>query len=180
MTAAITFRPITPEDIPLLHHWRNLPHVAQWWTPPHPSHADVQAEYTAYMRPNDGVRAYIVVIGGRDVGYIQAWQVAMFPDYKPYVPLTDETVGIDVFIGEPDYLHKGWGVQIIRQFICAHVFSDPSVPACIIDPLPENTAAIRAYEKAGFRHEKTFTHEGTGVYFMRLPRTALDCPGQTG
>ncbi|MGV2437506.1 MAG UNVERIFIED_CONTAM: acetyltransferase [Anaerolineae bacterium] len=25
---------IAPADIPMLHRWRNTPHVAQWWQPP--------------------------------------------------------------------------------------------------------------------------------------------------
>lgn len=172
---AIQFRPITQDDIATLHRWRNLPHVAQWWQPSNITYAEAQAEYTAYMRPSYGVRAYIIIIEGHDVGYIQSWRVADFPDYKPYVPLTDATTGIDVFIGEADYLHKGWGAPLIRRFICEHVFDDPAVPECVIDPLPANKAAIRAYEKVGFKHEKTFTHKGTGVYFMRMRRDALDC-----
>jgi aminoglycoside 6'-N-acetyltransferase len=170
----LSFRPITPSDIATLHRWRNLPHVSRWWTPQNPSLALARAEYTAYMQPSYGVDAYIIVQKGRDIGYMQKWAVGRFPDYKPHLPLDDREVGIDVFIGEPDLLHQGIGTQAIQQFLHDHVFSDPVVPACIIDPLPENAAAIRAYEKAGFAHEKTFHHEGKGVYLMRLKRAAFE------
>ncbi len=177
MTDTLTFRPITRADIPLLHRWRNLPHVSQWWHPSNPSYADAQAEYTAYMRPNYGVAAYIMQINGVDVGFIQLWHVRDFPDYKPFVPLTGDIAGVDVFIGEVSYLHKGWGPRLMHRFFCDYVFKDPAVSACIIDPLPENTAAIRAYAKSGFRHERTFTYQGRGVYLMRLRRDQVDCAG---
>jgi RimJ/RimL family protein N-acetyltransferase len=175
MTEPITFRPITPEDIPLLHKWRNTPHISQWWEPHNPSYSTAHDEYMAYMRPDFSVDAFISQINGADVGYIQKWAVRGFPDYKPYVKLDNETVGIDVFIGDTAYLYKGWGGQIIKAFICGYVFNEDTVPECIIDPVPDNTAAIRAYEKVGFKHEKTFTHNNLGVYLMRLPRTQFDC-----
>lgn len=176
MTHPITFRLIEPDDIPLLHQWRNLPHVSRWWQPQNPSLEHAHAEYTAYMRPDHNVAAYMVHIHGNAVGYIQKWQVQAFPDYKPYVPsLPDAAVGVDVFIGAVDYLHQGWGTQLITRFICDFVFNDPTVPEAIIDPLPANHAAIRAYEKVGFVHVKTFTHDGSGVYFMRLERETLTC-----
>ena len=166
----VAFRPIQPADIPTLHRWRNLPHVSQWWDPHNPTLAEAHAEYSAYMRPDYRVDAYIIVLDGTGIGYIQSWQVGDFPDYKPYLTLDDREMGVDVFIGERERLHQGIGTAAINQFLAEHVFNGPSVPACIIDPLPENAAAIRAYEKAGFRHVKTFEYEGKGVYLMRLPR----------
>jgi aminoglycoside 6'-N-acetyltransferase len=147
-----------------------MPHVSQWWDPPNPTLAQVREEYAAYMRPGYNVDAYIIVLDGDDIGYMQSWAVAAFPDYKPYVALDDREMGIDVFIGDPNRLHQGIGTQAIRQFLRDHIFANPGVPACIIDPLPTNTAAIRAYAKAGFTHVKTFQHEGKGVYLMRCPR----------
>lgn len=164
------FRPIVPDDIATLHRWRNLPHVSRWWEPSKITLDEAKAEYAHYMKPDHKVDAYIVSHEGRDIGYMQRWRVADFPDYKPYVPLTDAVQGLDVFIGEADLLHKGIGTRLIRAYITAYVFHDADVPAVIIDPLPDNKAAIRAYEKVGFVHERTFTHDGIPVYLMRLKR----------
>lgn len=174
MTDTITFRSINMDDIPMMHRWRNQPHVSQWWQPAHPDMDYIREEVAEYMKPNFGVKAYIARYAGHDFAYIQQWQVAQFPDYRPFVPLDDLTTGIDVFIGLVEYLHKGLGTLLIRQFIREHVFDNPHVPDCIIDPLPENKAAIRAYEKVGFRHEKTFTYKGSRVYFMRLKRNDFE------
>lgn len=175
--SAITFqfRPISRTDIPTLHRWRNMPHVSQWWHPSNPSYALCEEEYNAYFEDSFGVQAFIVIKDAQDMGYMQMWRVAQFPDYRPYVEaLSDHSVGLDVFIGEPSLLHQGYGSALMKQFIREHVFSDPAVPDCIIDPLPENRAAIRSYEKVGFVHEKTFQHDGTGVYFMRLTRARFE------
>lgn len=176
--SALTFRPITPDDIPLLHRWRNQPHIARWWEPSKITLAEAREEYGAYMRPDYGVMAYIVSRDGAAFGYVQAWRVEQFPEYKPYVPLTDSTYGLDVFIGEPSALYQGWGVRMMRAFIRDYVFSMADVPAVIIDPVPDNASAIRAYEKVGFVHERTFMLGKLPVYFMRLTRAAfvLDKP----
>ncbi len=171
----ITFRPINVADIPTLHRWRNLPHVSQWWDPSNPSLQLANEEYRHYLRPDSGVEAFITLIDGREMGYIQMWWVRSYPDYKPYAPVTDDMIGVDVFIGEPDFLHRGWGPRLMHRFLCEYVFSQAQVPAALIDPVPENAAAIRAYEKVGFRHQKTFTHYGTGVYLMRLNLADMDC-----
>lgn len=44
------------------------------------------------------------------------------------------------------------------------------VESCIIDPEPTNKAAIRAYEKAGFKYEKTIQvpTEAEPSYVMRI------------
>lgn len=174
MTDQLTFRPITANDIPLFHRWRNQPHVSKWWDPPYPSLEDARDEIHAYLRPNFGVDAYIAAHNGRDFAYLQRWEVAQFPDYRPYAKLDDRTNGIDIFIGYVDYLHKGWGTRLMRLFLRDYVFSDPAVPDCVIDPLPDNAAAIRAYEKVGFQHESTFAYKGKRVYLMRVRREAFN------
>ena len=40
--------------------------------------------------------------------------------------------GIDLFIGEVQFHHRGLGAPIIRQFLNDIVFSDPAVESCII------------------------------------------------
>jgi RimJ/RimL family protein N-acetyltransferase len=58
----------------------------------------------------------------------------------------------------------------VRRFIEEIVFSDESIDVCIIDPNPENTAAIRAYEKVGFEHFKSAQTSEGPVYLMKRPR----------
>jgi RimJ/RimL family protein N-acetyltransferase len=62
-----------------------------------------------------------------------------------------DAAGIDLFIGEDAYLHRGLGSRILRAFV-NNVIVPSGVTTVSIDPSAENRIAIRAYEKAGFRH----------------------------
>jgi aminoglycoside 6'-N-acetyltransferase len=80
-------------------------------------------------------------------GYIQAydphaWPGHHFADQPPW------TRGVDQYIGEADLLNQGHGPAFIRQF-CDELIAK-GAPVVVTDPHPNNSRAIRAYEKAGF------------------------------
>lgn len=56
---------------------------------------------------------------------------------------------IDIWIGEVDYLNKGYGTQMMTQAI-NRCFASPEVHSIIIDPLASNTRAHRFYQRLGF------------------------------
>jgi aminoglycoside 6'-N-acetyltransferase len=59
---------------------------------------------------------------------------------------------IDIWIGEEDYLNRGYGTQLMKQ-VLAHpfVFGHPNVTSVLIDPLASNTKSHRFYERLGFQ-----------------------------
>ena len=65
--------------------------------------------------------------------------------------LPSSTVGTDQFIGDLDYIGKGVGTRMIKEFITYLSTIEPKVTTIIVDPEPENRAAIRCYEKVGFK-----------------------------
>ena len=58
---------------------------------------------------------------------------------------------VDMWIGEPDYLGKGYGTEIMTQVLNDYVFHEPSVVAALVDPMAGNTRAHRFYQKRGFK-----------------------------
>ena len=56
---------------------------------------------------------------------------------------------MDVYIGEPARLGQGHGSALVRQHV-DRLFLQ-GIPAVGIDPHPDNGAARRAFEKAGFQ-----------------------------
>ncbi len=79
---------------------------------------------------------------------------------------------MDLFIGEEKFAHQGFGPFIISQFLRHIVFANLDINECYIEPAPENIAAIRAYEKAGFSRIKNLTSshgEAAGV-LMHIAR----------
>jgi len=139
------------DDISLFHEWIQRPHVAEWWGRDHeaPSLDETRAKYLPRLLEGQAVCPYIALLEGRPIGWAQS-----------YVPLgvgggwwkeeTDPGVrGIDQFLCEARTLGQGLGTRMVTAFVTL-LFSDPAVTRIQTDPNPENTRAIRCYEKSGF------------------------------
>ena len=147
--AIVTFKPLTSTDLPLLHEWLGRPHVVQWWTPT-PSWEEVEEEFGPLTDGSSTTRPYIVLFDGTPRGYIQSY-VAMGSDDGWWEDEQDPGVrGIDQFLADEDHLGRGLGTAMVRAFV-QKLFADPTVTRIQTDPSPENSRAIRCYEKAGFR-----------------------------
>jgi len=125
----------------------------------------------------DPTKVFIICYNGKPIGSIQCALYDNNPEWKKAYGFADNLAGIDIFIGEENYLHKGLGSVIIRKFLCDIVFVVYDVNACTLDPEPENKIAIRAYEKAGFRSIRTVWNpiDNSWAYLMMIERNAV-CP----
>ena len=70
-----TFKPLTQQDLPLLHAWLQRPHVAQWWREP-TSLVELERDYLPRTLAAPSTRAYIAMLNGEPIGFIQSY-VAM-------------------------------------------------------------------------------------------------------
>ncbi len=172
----ITFRALTEDDLPLMQRWLAADHVAEWYPVEDvrkPPLELVRSHYLPRIRGEDPTRAYLTLLGGRPVGYIQACLIDDYPEYASAVQLPPGTAGIDMFIGEVDAVHRGLGSPIIGRFLDEVVFGEMGAARACLGPEPDNRVAIRAYEKAGFRHLKTVEIPGGDPeheYLMVLER----------
>ena len=145
----IGFRPVEDGDVPLLHRWRQEPHVRRWWYEDDDSEPTLEVVAKNYGPDHDEAeQRFVILFDGKPIGYIQSYLLADYPAYEALVQ--EKGAGIDLFIGEPDLINKGIGTEVIKRFVEDVVFADLSIDTCIIDPEMTNAAAIRAYEKAGF------------------------------
>jgi RimJ/RimL family protein N-acetyltransferase len=167
----ISFRPLQREDLPLLYRWHIAPHVRQWWDPPASYEALVERFNRQQISQQPPYRS-LVLHGGQPIAYIQTYPLSAQPEYYRDIQESKDAAGIDMFIGAPEYLHRGLGAPMLWQFLKEIVFTNETYISCLIGPDPQNTAAIRAYEKAGFRHLKTVFIPALNEtqYLMRLPR----------
>ena len=145
---AVSFQPLTRDQLPLPHDWLNRPHVAEWWTP-EPSLVEVEEEFLPYLDPTSLVRPYTAIANAAPVGFIQSY-VAMNAGDGWWPDERDPGVrGIDQFLADAGQLGRGLGTAMVRAFV-ARLFADPSVTRVQTDPSTLNARAIRCYEKAGF------------------------------
>ena len=167
---SIRFRALEEGDLLLLNHWLSTPHVRAWWDRPGPSLDDIRARYLPRLRGEADAVPYLILYADLPIGYIQLYPVQDGTwGLRPSTP----AVGLDLFVGEPGYLHRGLGPRILRQFLGEIVFRDETIGECFIDPIARNRAAIRAFEKAGFRHIATVrgADPSESTYLMRITRT---------
>ena len=151
------FRPMTSEDFSQMLKWLSREHIKQWW-----NDGDDTLEKVAlhYGEESDNVKRFILFERKegveKPIGYFQ------------YYFAPDNLIGIDQFIGEENYLDKGFGEKTIKMFI-ELILRQHKPDAIILDPSPDNKRAIRCYEKVGFEHYETKqTEEGNSAYMMRF------------
>jgi len=177
----ITFQPLQDSHFPLLLKWLQIPHVKAWWD------QDVQwtpelieNKYGSYLKGfkrfelqscviEKPIHAFLIRFDDKEIGYIQYYNAHDFPSEQGYEleGLPASLASLDVFIGEEEFLGKGLGSRIMKQFLSEYV--DPYYEACFVDPDTTNIRAIRTYEKAGFKKIKT-VKEGTVTWMMREKR----------
>jgi len=162
-----TFKKITQEDVPLLQTWFKEPHVQQWW--PIPTEHEVLEHFLKRIRSKDTF-GYIVKLDENPIAYIQYYYIDRTQEkagsWLPTdLPMT--TVGTDQFIGDPHYLGKGYGTLFIKEFIKYLTNIEPTITTIILDPDPANIAAIKCYEKVGFKKVGEFTTAHGSHVLMR-------------
>lgn len=155
-------RPATLADVPLLRRWDEEPHVIE-------SDPNDDWQWETELGKDVPWREQLVAeADGRAIGFVQIIDPALEEShYWGDVPAGLRA--IDIWIGEPDALGKGYGTQMMREAI-ARCFAEPDVTAIIIDPLASNTGAIRFYERFGFTPVERRWFGEDDCLVMRLER----------
>ncbi|HEY8785842.1 MAG TPA: GNAT family N-acetyltransferase [Candidatus Limnocylindria bacterium] len=147
------FVPLSEDDLALVRRWLLEPHIKRWWNEgvktPYPDAAI--EEYREAIQGKDPTYHYLALIDKRPVGMFQHYKIADDPEYAAALALREDAVGIDLFIGEVELIGLGHGPAMVRQFLRDVAFPFHGMDVCVIGPSVHNIAAIRAYEKAGFR-----------------------------
>ncbi len=169
MSAALQiriFKPLTAQDLPMLHAWLQRPHVAEWWREP-TTLAEVERDYLPVTMNESSTRAYIAMLDDQPVGFIQSY-VAMGSGEGWWEQETDPgTLGIDQFLADAEQLGRGLGSAMVSAFV-EWLLQDPAVTKVQADPSPENERAIRSYRRAGFIDRgEVVTPDGPALLMLR-------------
>ena len=130
----VLLRPLTAQDIPQLTAIQGQPGVARWWGEPE------DGAYEEKLDGTEGVAAFAIEIDGEVVGLVQ-YHEEDDPMYRH--------AGIDLFLSEAAQ-GRGLGTDAVRT-MARHLVEDRGHHRLVIDPAADNVAAIRTYEKAGFK-----------------------------
>jgi len=171
MNLNCSFKPMTEADIPLWEQWIQKPHVKDVWFIEGyelPEYIHQKIKGNGYDYP------FIIYVNDTPIGYIQCSDLYAYRTTcpKPRGVFTNEKPGtwcMDLFIGEEEFLGKGYGTQIVKAF-SEFIFENFAIDTILIDPAATNKRAIRCYEKAEFTFVKT-THDGvTECHVMKKER----------
>jgi aminoglycoside 6'-N-acetyltransferase len=122
-----------PEDADRLFQIRNELEVARWW-----GADDIEGEISEQFIETD--EGFVIEADGEVVGAIQ-YHEEDDPMYRH--------AGMDVFLTTSRH-GQGLGTEAVRLLV-SYLFEERGHHRLTIDPAADNIAAIRAYEKVGFR-----------------------------
>jgi aminoglycoside 6'-N-acetyltransferase len=126
----VVVRSLVDSDAPELRRIHSEPEVARWW--------DVPDEAFPWEEP-DSTRLTIEV-DGAVAGLIQFYE-ELEARYRH--------AAVDIFV-DPALHGRGIGTAVLQRVV-RHLLEDRGHHRVTIDPATANSAAIRSYEKAGFR-----------------------------
>jgi aminoglycoside 6'-N-acetyltransferase len=142
----LTLRPLVRGDEAELLRIHRTPEVLRWW--------DVPAEGFPWDEPESA--RFTIQVEGRVAGMIQYWEETE-PKYRH--------ASIDVFL-DPALHGQGFGTEAVRRLV-RMLIEERGHHRITIDPATDNAAAIRSYEKVGFKrvgvmreHERDVGGEG--------------------
>ena len=126
----VTLRPLAKGDEAELLRIHNTAQVRRWW--------DAPEEDFPWDEPSS--TRFTIEVDGMIAGLIQYWE-ENDPKFRH--------AGIDVFV-DPQLHGRGIGSEAVAQVVRL-LFDERGHHRITIDPAVANTAAIRAYEKVGFK-----------------------------
>ena len=128
--SGIALRPLADGDASELRRIHATPEVARWW--------DAPGENFPWDEPES--TRLTIIVDGAIAGLIQ-FHEELEPKYRH--------AGIDLFL-DPAIHSRGLGAEAVR-LVVRHLVDDRGHHRIVIDPATTNVAAIRAYEKVGFK-----------------------------
>jgi aminoglycoside 6'-N-acetyltransferase len=124
-------RPLQPSDAAALRRIRATAEVWRWWD-------DVEDDFP--LGDDSESTRFTLRVDGEVAGLLQFWEETD-PKYRH--------ASIDLFL-DPAHHGRGLGTAALRRLV-RHLVEDRGHHRITIDPAVANAAAIRSYEKAGFR-----------------------------
>ncbi len=156
----IHFEKMTLNNIPLWEKWITIPHVKEVWFIEGYETSDYIYQK---IQGNGHTYPFIIYTNDQSIGYIQCCDLYAYRMLTPNPKglFTQENPGtfcVDLFIAESNYLNKGYGTQIVKEFT-KKLINEFNAKKILIDPGASNKRAIRCYEKAGYTIARN-AHDG--------------------
>lgn len=158
---AVQMRPLSIQDMPLLHEWLNQPHLRPFYEREPSTLEQVVKRYACRVADDHRTKCLIAELGGAPFGYLQWYLNRSFPEYGIDTIDLSDGVSFDYYIGDPAFRGQHLGSAMLNAAV---EYAKPLVRAedrlFCAGHRPENTSAIRCSQHAGFTYRKDFIEDG--------------------
>ncbi len=147
----ISFTPLQQTHFSLIYDWFNMPHVQSFYSLRAWTLKEVGQKLTPYIQGVGDMKCYVISCHKTLIGYIQRYPVKMHPWNNQDLTneIIDNSAGIDLFIGEREFVGNGLGHPILDAFLKKHIW--PHYRYCLADPDINNNASMSFFRKCGFK-----------------------------
>ena len=147
LRSPVHFEPVKEGDLITIAEWLNAPHLRNWWR----DSLDKQYIIDKYKSRIDDplVVPFIIFYRDQAIGFIQYYNANQL-DKNWWLDETQSTLGIDIFIGDINYMNGDVDSLIVRTFV-RRLFANPDIKRIIADADPINAHAKALYQNVGFQ-----------------------------
>jgi len=172
--AEIEFRPVEESDFPTLTTWLAEPHVRRFYQKTPVTLEQVALEYGPFVRGEEPTICHLAISGDAPFAYLQCYRNADYPEWVDIIVVNDG-ISVDLFVGEPAYLHRGFGRAALCGYLLEVAFPYyASETRAYIAHEPLNTAALRCSRAVGFRPLRKFLEGGVEMVLLGSNRLSIE------
>jgi aminoglycoside 6'-N-acetyltransferase len=169
----IGFRPVRISDLPTLTAWLKEPHVQRFYQKTRTSLDEVAAEYGPLIRRETPDTCHLAASDDVPFAYLQSYRNVDYRDWAVIIGVNDG-ISVDLFIGEPAYLRRGFGRLILGDSLQRIAFPNfAAEKRAYIAHESANTAALRCSQAVGFRPFREFTEDGVKMLLLTIERSIV-------
>ena len=142
----IQFRALDLADCALVYKWFHEPWVKKWFSPD-------ACEYNKFFDNHkkklnrESEWHFIALFNNIPFGYICYYDAFIEVDMDE----PEGTYGIDLFIGNSEFIGKGFGKKMVSSFIKYMLETNKNISRIIVDPHINNFPAFNMYLSLGFQ-----------------------------
>jgi aminoglycoside 6'-N-acetyltransferase len=175
LATEISFRPLTASDLPMLTVWLAEPHVRAFYQKTPATLADVALEYGPAIRGEEPTICHLASHGGVPFAYLQCYRNADYPEWVDTIAVA-EGICVDLFIGDPAYLRRGFGRAALAGYLRHVAFPHFAGEArAYIGHELSNMRALQCSEAVGFRPLRPFQENGIETMLLVIEKAeAMD------
>lgn len=134
-------------DVELIKKWLGAEHVKPWYEHPEDWLHEINNRYGEFSF----ITHFIAEYEGVPFGFCQYYDMYYGQDYEDWHKISSpgEMFSIDYLIGEPGFLHRGFGQKMIALLL--DKLREKGAKTVIVRPDSDNAKSNRALEAVGFK-----------------------------